>query len=364
MDASNIINQQLEAMELEELQNLMQTARQQGDPFSGITLESIVKGMLSGKPILDLNALTDGLYRMFFHQIFDTITFCVEILLICIFIGLLSSLSNSFGDHTVSRLAVIICNSSVIALSLHSFLFIYQLCLSTVELMAASMQALLPVLATLMISMGSFASGGTLHPMIMGAVTISVTVIQRYLLPAVFLSCVILLINSLTERSYMKKLGLFLRGFSIFAMGLLVTLFSGVTAIQGMISRSADGMLAKTARYSVDHFVPFIGGFAADSLDLILSCTLLIKNGIGIFGLILILTYLLTPLLKTISVALIYKVCALLIEPIGNQTISDSISEVGNTVVILAVILFLAALMFLIFLVVIISVGNGGILTR
>jgi stage III sporulation protein AE len=120
-------------------------------------------------------------------------------------------------------------------------------------------------------------------------------------------------------------------------------------------------MLAKTAKYSVDNFVPIVGSFAADSLDLILSCAAVIKNGVGIFGLIIILTLLIMPMIKILAVALIFKVSAVVIEPIANKTISDSLNEVGNTVITLAIILLLAAMMFIIFLSIIIGIGGGSL---
>ena len=142
-------------------------------------------------------------------------------------------------------------------------------------------------------------------------------------------------------------------------MGLSVTLFSGLTAMQGMVTKTADGMLAKTAKYSADNFVPIVGGFAADSIDLILSCATIIKNGVGIFGLIIILTLLIIPMIKILAVAIVFKITAIVTEPIANKTISDCLNEIGNTVITLAVILFLGAVMFLIFLAVIIGIGGG-----
>jgi stage III sporulation protein AE len=223
------------------------------------------------------------------------------------------------------------------------------------------MQALLPVLVPLLITMGGFASGGILNPLIVTAITIFNSILQRFIMPAVYISCIFILVNSLSERDYVKKLALLIRGAALSAMGLAVTLFSGLTILQGIVTRTADGMLAKTAKYSVDNFVPIVGSFAADSLDLILSCTAIIKNGIGIFGLLIILSLLIIPLIKILAVALVFKVSAVIIEPIGNKTISDCVNEVGNTVITLAIILFLVAMMFIIFLSVIIGIGGGSL---
>jgi stage III sporulation protein AE len=225
--------------------------------------------------------------------------------------------------------------------------------------MTVTMQALLPVLVPLLIAMGSFTSGSILNPFIVTAITIFNSILQRVIMPAIYLSCIFILVNSLSDRDYVKKLALFIRGFAIAAMGLSVTLFSGLTIMQGMVTKTADGMLAKTAKYSVDNFVPIVGGFAADSIDLILSCTTIIKNGVGIFGLIIILTLLIIPMVKILAVAIVFKLTAVITEPISNKTISDCLNEIGNTVITLAVILFLGAMMFLIFLAIIIGIGEG-----
>ncbi|MEL7655987.1 MAG: stage III sporulation protein AE, partial [Bacillota bacterium] len=271
------------------------------------------------------------------------------------------NLSTSFSDETVSNLGVIVCSCCVMVLCLKSFLDIYLICSNAVETMTVTMQVLLPVLVPLLISMGGFSSGGILNPFIITAITFFNTILQKFIMPAVYLSCIFILVNSLSDRDYVKKLALFIRGAAVFAMGLAVTLFSGLTMLQGIVTKTADGMLAKTARYSVDNFVPIVGSFAADSLDLIISCTTIIKNGIGIFGLIIILTLLIIPMIKILAVAFVFKLTAVVIEPIGNKTISDCLNEVGNTVITLAIILFLAAMMFVIFLAIIIGIGGGSL---
>jgi len=166
-------------------------------------------------------------------------------------------------------------------------------------------------------------------------------------------------VNSLSGKDYIKKLAKFLRAAAIFLMGLTVTVFSALTSIQGVISKSADGMLMKTAQFSIDNFIPIIGGFAADSVDLILSCTQMIKNGVGVVGLLIIVSLMLIPLIKLLAAALIYKVLAIVLEPISGKRISDCVDDIGNSVITLSVILILTGILFFIFLAVLISVGRA-----
>ncbi|MEG1929571.1 MAG: stage III sporulation protein AE [Anaerovorax sp.] len=359
MELEALISEQLASMNLTGLDQLIDLAGTKENLFNTMSLSEIIKGIVTGDPLFSFQVIFDNLQRIFLSEIYGSILLGVQLVMICIIMGMLTNFSNSFGEETVSNLATMVCSCSVIALSLKSLMDVYVLCSDTVDIMTGTMQVLLPILVPLLIAMGGFASGGALNPMIVGAITIFNSMIQKMILPAIFLSCVFLLVNSLTERDYVKKLAYFMRNFAVFLLGFCITVFSGLTVMQGLVTRTADGMLAKTARYSMDNFVPIVGGFAADSMDMVISCTTIIKNGIGIFGLLFIITLLAFPLIKLLAVALIYKVTAIIIEPIGNKAVSDCINDMGNSIITMAVVVFLSAMMFLIFLSIIIGIGGG-----
>lgn len=361
MSIESIVNEQLASMDMKEIEELFDIASRNGNVFGNINPGEIIRSIIRGDPIFNFHDIIGAVSSHFMHEIYGSIILGVQLVVICIIIGLLKNLAESFSKDTVSNLGVVVCSSCVMVLCLKSFMDIYQVCSNAVETMTVTMQALLPVLVPLLIAMGGFASGGILNPLIVTAITIFNSILQRFIMPAIYISCIFILVNSLSEKDYVKKLAMLIRSAAVSVMGLAVTLFSGLTIIQGVVTKTADGMLAKTAKYSVDNFVPIVGGFAADSLDLILSCTAIIKNGIGIFGLIIILTLLIIPLVKILAVALVFKITAVVIEPISNKTISDCVNEVGNTVITLAIILFLVAMMFIIFLSVIIGIGGGSL---
>ena len=173
---------------------------------------------------------------------------------------------------------------------------------------------------------------------------------QHIILPLVFLSAVFVMINSITEKDYVKKLSGFIRKGAIFLTGLLITIFTGITAIQGIVTKSADGILINTARFSIDNFVPIVGGFAADSLDMVISCIGLIKNSVGLIGIIIIISLLILPVIKI----------AIAAEPIATKNISDSLSEIGSAAITMTVVLATGAFMFLIFITIIMGMGGGG----
>ena len=357
MDYENLINEQLAAMDLDALEELARLGEE--NPL-GIEISSPVQmiySLLRGELILDPQMVLSNLASFFLQEIQGSLLFGGEILAVCIILSLLQNLNTGLGEETAAKVASIACSCTIIALSLHNFLMVYRLCENTVEQMTGAMQLLLPIMTPLLLAMGKVTAGSVLNPLILGAITLFATLMQRFVMPALFLSTVIFLGNSLTEREYIKKLAVFLRGAAIFLMGLCITLFSGISALQGLVTRSADGLLMKTARYSMDNFIPVAGRFASDSMDMVLSCTAMIKNGIGIFGVIILICVMAVPLLKMAAVALIYKGIGILAEPMGNRMVSDTMNQVGTTIITLAAVLLTSGILFIIFFAILINLG-------
>lgn len=358
MDYETIIEEQLNTMNLNELENILDDTYTGSEIFGDMSVDGIIDDLINGQPLFDSESFIRNITDLFMVEIRSAVLLGCEILLVCIITGLLTSMSNSFGNKTVSSLGTMICSFIIIALCIGSFYQTYESCCETMDIMTKTMEILLPIMIPLLISMGGISSGSIMDPVIIGSVTGFNFIMQHFVIPLVFLSAIFVLINSITEKDYVKKLSVFLRKAALFITSLTITIFSGITAIQGMVTKSADGILMNTARFSIDNFVPIIGGFAADSLDMVISCIGLIKNAVGIIGVITIISLLVIPVLKILAIAVIYKITAIVAEPVANKNISDGLNEIGTAAITMTVVLAAAAFMFLIFITVIMGMGG------
>ena len=360
MEFENIINEQLDSMDLSELEELLNEAPAEMTIADEISVNSIINDLLNGQPIFDSENLMDNIKELFFIEVRSSLILGCEILAVCIIIGLLNNFSNSFGSKTVSSLGTMICGFVIIALCIGSFYQTYNSCSSTMDVMSTTMTILLPIMIPLLISMGGISSGSIMDPVILASVTGFNFIMQHVVLPLIFLSAIFILINSITDKDYVKKLALFMRKGALFITGLTITIFSGITAVQGIMTKSADSLLMKTAKFSIDNFVPIIGGFAADSLDMVINCIGVIKSAVGLIGIVIIISMLAMPVIKIMAVAVIYKITAIAAEPVANKNISDSLNEIGTSAVTMTVVLAAGALMFLIFITAIMFMGGNA----
>ena len=359
MGYDEILEEQMNTMDFQHLNDIMMNQANSYEILPPLTAQDMINNMVQGNSFFQSDVVIQNIVDLFLFEFKSSILLGVELVTVCIIIGLLKNLSNSFGEKPVSNMGIVVCCCFIIALCLNNFKTTYNMCEDSINTMTLTMQILLPILIPLLIGLGGLTTGSILNPIIISAITVFNTILQKFILPAIFVSTIFILINSMTEKDYVNKLALFLRGLATFGTGLCVTIFAGLTVIQGFVTESADGILINTARYSINNFVPIVGGFAADSVDMVIGCIGVLKNGISIYGVVIIILLLLVPLIKILAIAVVYKVTAIVLEPLGEEKISNCLNEMGNSVITMAVILFLVALMFLIFLTIIIGVGGS-----
>lgn len=322
-------------------------------------LENILDATLNGESIFNSQEFIDGLKSLILYEIRAALVLGVEILIICIIIGLLKNLSSSFGKKSISDISLLVCTMIIIGISINSFRLAYDLCIDSVTTMVSTMEILTPILLGILISTGSIASGTIMSPVVIGAVSGTGIIIKRIILPAMFAATILVLVNCLTEKDYVNKLSKLLRNAAVAVTGLILAVLSGIISVQGLITDASDGLLINTAKYSLSTFIPIVGGFTADTAELFIRCMSTIKSIVGVFGIITLVLVILVPLIKLLIIALIYKITAAATEPICAGKISDGLNDMGSCIVSLSAVMFFTALLFIIFISIIVGMGGG-----
>lgn len=344
-------------------QDLSQIMQEAGDVTAGLasrfSAENIFNAMIEGRSVFDDPAIIEDIRSLFFMEIHSALILSVQILTICIIIGLLKGLSTSFNSKSVSEISMMICSMVVVGICITNFKTTYQLASDSIDTMSTTMEILMPVMIGILVATGSAASGTILSPMIIGSITGVSFILKTFVLPALFAATVLTLINCLTEKDYVNKLAKLIRNAAVTLTGLLLVILAGIINLQGLLTDASDGLLLNTAKYSLSTFIPIVGGFTSDTVELFLRCMGTIKSVVGVFGMIIIIVLLFTPLLKIMVIAFIYKVTGALTEPITDSKISSGLSEMGSCVISIGAIMFFTALLFIMFISTIIKIGGG-----
>ena len=361
MELQNLITEQFNnIISTEDLNTLSEdAARITGGLSKEYNISNILDTTISGEGLFNYEQLINTFKSLFLLELKSALILCVEILSVCIIIGVLKGLSTSFSSKSVSEISVMTCTMTIIAISIKSFQTTYNLAFDTVNIMTNTMEIITPILIGILISTGSIASGTILSPTIIGAITFVSFCIKKIILPLLFVATLLTLVNCLTEKNYVNKLSKLLRNTAVTLIGFLLVILSGIISIQGVLAETSDGILINTAKFSINNFVPIVGGFTSDTIDLFIKCMSTIKSVVGIFGIVLLTLLMAFPLIKILVISLIYKLTSALVEPITDSKISDGLNEMGTCVISIASIVFFNSLLFIIFITTIINLGGS-----
>lgn len=141
-------------------------------------------------------------------------------------------------------------------------------------------------------------------------------------------------------------------------------MFVGLLSLEGTLSSSVDGLTAKTAKAAVSSFIPVVGKMLGDTIDTVMGCASILKNAVGMVGVIIIIGICIGPVLKLASLTIIYHLGAALCQPIADEKIVKLLEQMGGTFKILLAITCSVSVMLMIGVTLVIKISNSGLMYR
>ncbi len=315
------------------------------------------KGMSAGQ-------VFTGLARFFLHEVLYSGKLLVTIVLLTVFTMLLETMQNAFERNAVSKVAYGIAYMVLIILAVNSFRTATTYAGDAIEKMVQFMLAMVPLLLTLLAGTGGISSVAILHPLIVFMIHTVGTFIHLVVFPLLFFSAVLHLVSAITDRYKVTQLANLLRNVGIGVLGILLTVFLGVLSVQGATGAVTDGVALRTAKFVTGNFVPVVGKMFSDAADTVMSASLLVKNAVGLTGVIILLFLCAFPALKILVLALIYNVAGAVMQPLGDTPIVQCLQTIGKTLLYVFAALASVGLMFFLAVTIILTAGNAALMIR
>ncbi|MCL6457455.1 MAG: stage III sporulation protein AE [Gorillibacterium sp.] len=309
------------------------------------------------------NVIT-GLLRYFFHEIIVNGKLLATIVALSVFSMILETMQTAFEKQAVSKVAYSICYLVLMVLAVNSFDVGIGYAKEAIGNMVHFMMAVVPLLLSLLASMGNIASVTVLHPFIIFMIHTVSTLIYTIIFPLLFFSTLLSIVSSLNERYKVTQLAKLMRNAAIGILGLSVAVFLGVISVQGTVSSITDGVTLRAAKYVAGNFIPVVGRMFTDASDTVIGASLLVKNTIGLAGVIILILICAFPALKILALAVIYQLAAAVIQPLGDSPIVACLQTIGKNMMYIFAALAAVGLMFFLAVTIMIAAGNVSLMMR
>ena len=332
------------------------------DIFQDVDMNELFNAAITGN--IDNTTILQSILNLVGGEILDCISVLGSVIVIIIIHSILKSISDGLENKSVSQITYYVQYILIVTLIMGNFADIMEMVQETIQNLVGFMNSLIPILITLMLTTGSIASASLLEPIILFIITFIGNFITTVLIPFVLFSTALNIVSKVSERIQVDKLSKFFNSTVVWILGIVLTLFIGVVSVEGSLSSTVDGITAKTAKAAVSNFIPVVGKILGDAVDTVIGCSNILKNAIGIIGVIIIVGICILPIIKLAVLMGLYYLAGAICQPIADSKIVKLLEEMGNTFKLLLAIMCSISVMLIVGTTLVIKITNSGLMYR
>lgn len=341
---------------------LKETKKYTSNFLENIDISEIFKDATKGK--IDNKKIFGKILNLLGKEVKGTLKTLISILIIVLIHSLLKSITDGLEHKEVSKIIYYVEYILIVTIIMSSFSEILDSVKNSITDLIGFSQSLIPLLITLMLYTGSITTSSVLEPILLFLIQFITNLIQNLILPVVSIIVVLIVISKISERIQITKLAKFMNTSIVWFLGIVLTLFVGVMSLEGTLTASVDGITAKTTKAAVSNLIPVVGKILGDSVDTVLGCGVVLKNAVGVVGVIVIIGICLLPIIKLATFSIMYSILSCVIEPLADEKIVKLIEEMSGIFKLLLAILCSVSVLLIIGVTLVIKISNSGMMYR
>ena len=330
------------------------------DTFGDVDISELFTKSITGN--IDNSTIINIVFSLLGENIKTALTTIASVMVVVIIHSILKAISENLGNENVSKIAYYIEYILIITLVMTNFSSIITEMKEAVQNLTGFANTLIPLMITLMMTTGNIVSSGMLQPILLLLITFISNFMTNILIPIALVSTALGIISKISDQAQVGKLSKFLHSSMIWVLGTVLTLFVSITSLEGGLTASVDGVTAKAAKTAISSVVPVIGSILGDAVNTIVGCSNIIKNAVGMVGIIVIIAICIRPILQLAVLTVTYYLGAALCEPIADEKVVGILEQMGGTFKIFLAVMFALTALLIIGIAIVMKISNSGIM--
>ena len=354
------VGEQLGMLDLSGLDKILEElGLEDGGLFENKTFAEKVQSILDGEFAEDAQGFLQAFLKLIFDGIIKLLPVLSGIAVVAILCGIITNMKSGFISQATGEIVFFACFALVIVLTLSCAAGLIESAENAVRLLKKQMNLAFPILLTLMAGVGGVVSAKAYQPavaLLSGGVA---EIVANVILPLFVFTLVFSVVGNLSKSVKLSKLTDFFKSTSVTILAITFTVFTAFMSVQGLTAGAFDSVSIRAAKFATKSYIPILGGYLADGFDLILAGGLLVKNSVGVAGLLLLVSTILSPIIQILAVTFGLKLVAAIVEPATDERITSFLTSVSKNLNMLIVAILAVAFMYFISIMLLIFTSNA-----
>lgn len=251
-----------------------------------------------------------------------------QVVLLGLFGALFSGFSGIFSNGQISETGFFVTYLMLFTCLSAGFFQSIQIAEKVFGHLLDFMRALLPSFFLSVAFCGGSVAGAALYETTLGMVAVFQWICLFGILPMIKIYAMLILAGKITREDSLSKLTQLTESGVRWGLKTMTGLLLGFQLIQGMVLPSVDA-LGKGSLFRLLEAVPGVGQGARTVTQTVLGAGVLIKNSIGTAAVAVLAAIAALPLVQLMVLAVLYQICAALLEPICDKRIVSCIHGIS-----------------------------------
>ena len=333
----------MEDMELGQMQDAVNQILKE-DSFS---IEEILNQILKGESLFQKETMSKWFKNIVKAQLQREQKAMFQVVLLVLLAAVFSNFTAVFGDGKTGETSFYITYMLLLALLIKSFGSMGVELKELLENFILFLKALMPSYFLAVTASSGSATAMIFYEAVLFLIYVIQVVFLKGIVPAIYVLALVELVNYLHSEDFLSKMAELLQTLIEWSLKSCMAVVLGMQLIQNMIGPAMDSLkrdiIGKTAAS-----IPGIGNAINGVTEVALGTAVIIRNGIGVVGIIILVCIGIRPVIRLALLAFLYKLLAAVVQPVSDKRMTGALSTIGNGYVLfLKVLLCMELLIFI-----------------
>lgn len=331
--------------EIYELLNIDDTEKLLREEEINIDLSNLIGDIASGEGSYVGGQLVNILKEQLIGEIILNRNLMLQIVIVVLLGSIFVNLANSFGTGFVSENGFYITYLIITSMMLLSFVGTMEMATVAIERVLTMIKIIVPLYALAMNFVGQSMASVGMYEVVMVGIWLVQVVILRFIIPMIKFYIIISLVNNLNQEDSFSRLSTLVVNIVNWVLKTVVYFIVGLNIIKGLVEPQIDAL----GRNTVNRVATLLpgGGMVNALTGTFLGAGVVVKNSIGVGGIMILLIVVLAPIIKLLVVMLTVRITSALIQPIGEKRYVEGIETLARGNQLLLQTMFSSVVLFM-----------------
>lgn len=230
----------------------------------------------------------------------------------------------------------------------------------TAESVTVFMGSFMPVYVAALVSGGQIGSALSCQTLMLAAAEGVAGVITGVIMPLMAVALALGLTGSVGKGLRIGAIGNWLTKSGAWILATVSSLFVGSLSLRQILAGTTDTVTARAMRLSLSSFVPVVGGALSEALTTLQGSFLLMRSGVGVFGMVAVIAIVLPPLCACVVWSVGLSLCGTMAETLELERLVGMFRTVAGVVKVLIGALAASAMVMIVCTALVLLTGKGA----